>query len=130
MDETDSRHAKHILIVDDDARVRAALARLLRAAGLAVTGASDGEEALARLTEFTPDLVFLDLSMPEIDGFELLRRIRADPRNKTIPVIMLSAMSDAALRQKAIDAGANDLWSKMDVDYATLPQRLMALIGN
>jgi len=106
------------------------LSRLLRATGFAVTDAADGQEALARLAEFTPDLVLLDLVMPDIDGFEVLRRIRSEPRSATIPVIMLSESSDTAVRRQAIDAGANEFWSKIEVDYGSLPQRLMAYMGN
>jgi CheY-like chemotaxis protein len=110
--------------------VRTSLQRLLRASGLSVTPAAGGEEALARLAELTPDLVLLDMSMPQIDGFEVLRRIRADPRTAGVPVIMLTAMPDPAHRERAIRGGANDLWSKIGFDYASLPQRLMAHMGN
>ena len=130
MDEFVSRDAKHVLVVDDDASVRTSLARLLRASRLSVACASGGADALARLAEFTPDLVLLDLSMPQIDGFEVLRRIRADRRTAAVPVIMLSAMLDPALRERAIGGGANDFWSKIGIDYASLPARLMAYTGN
>jgi CheY-like chemotaxis protein len=103
----------------------ASLGRLLRSAGLSVTFASDGEEAMAHLAGSTPDLILLDLSLPHADGFEVLERIRADARNAAIPVIMLSGMSDAALRDRAIEGGASDLLPKLGIDYATLPQRLL-----
>src|SRR5437764_12405657 len=125
MDESISGAGKRILIVDDDASVRGGLSRLLRVSGFIVTCAAGGEAALARLAESTPDLVLLDLSMPQIDGFEVLRRIRADARTADVPVVMLSAMSDAALRDRALEGGANDFLPKIGIDYATLPHRLM-----
>jgi CheY-like chemotaxis protein len=130
MDELAPRGANHVLIVDDDAGVLASLDRLLRAAGLPVTCAAGGAAAISLLAGFTPDLVLLDLSMPRVDGFAVLRHIRADPRTAAVPVILFSAMSDRALRQRAIDAGANDFWSKVGFDYATLPRRLLALMGS
>ena len=130
MDTLATGGARHVLVVDDDARVRAGLSRLLRATGFSVTDAADGQEALARLAEFTPDLVLLDLVMPDIDGFEVLRHIRSEPRSATIPVIMLSASSDPTVRRQAADAGANEFLWKTGVDYGSLPQRLMAYMGN
>src|SRR4051794_11564428 len=123
MDESVARGAKHVLVVDDDAGIRGGLRRLLRAHGFAATRAAGGAEAIARLAEFTPSLILLDLSMPDIDGLEVLRRIRADPRTAAVPVIMLSAMPDPAVRERAIGGGANDCWPKIGIDYATLPQR-------
>ena len=117
--------ARHVLVVDDDRHVRAGLSRLLRSAGFSVTCACDGREAISHLTEATPHLVLLDLVMPDIDGFEVLRHIRSEPRSATIPVIMLSASSDPAVRRQAVDAGANDFWPKIGFDFASLPQRLM-----
>jgi CheY-like chemotaxis protein len=125
MEEPISHATKHILVVDDDARVCASLERLLRSAGLSATCALGGAAALSRLAEFTPDLVLVDLSMPQIDGFEVLRRVRADPRTASVPVIMFSAMSEPALRDRAIGAGANGFWSKVGFDYASLAERLM-----
>jgi CheY-like chemotaxis protein len=118
MDESNPGAGKHILVVDDDASVRGGLSRLLRASGFLVTCAAGGEAALFRLGESTPDLVLLDLSMPQIDGLEVLRRIRADARTADVPVVMLSATSDAAMRDRALNGGANDFLPKIGIDYA------------
>jgi len=126
MHEQVSGAAKHVLIVDDDAGVRKGLEKLLRAAGMLVSCAAGGAEALLRLSQVTPDLVLLDISMPDIDGFEFLRRIRADAPTADLPVVMFSAKVDPALHGRALAAGASDHFVKMLPDLSSLPKRLMA----
>src|SRR5205085_5687143 len=69
-----------VLVVDDDAQYRAVLKEFLCSEGAKVREAGDGRQALAAMSEYLPDLLLLDLLMPEMDGFELLRRMRASPR--------------------------------------------------
>jgi DNA-binding response OmpR family regulator len=80
-----------ILVVDDDPAVSRLVEINLTQVGYQVQIAADGEEALARVAASKPDLVILDVMMPRLDGFEALKRLRADPSSAEIPVIMLTA---------------------------------------
>lgn len=91
---------KHVLIVDDDDDVRSLLADVVEEMGARVELADDGARALSMMLEAPPDLVLLDLMMPVMDGFELLRRMRADPRLDGVPVVVLTAM-DLSLAEAA-----------------------------
>jgi signal transduction histidine kinase/DNA-binding response OmpR family regulator/CHASE3 domain sensor protein len=82
---------KHVLIVDDDPEARRWLARALTAEGWQTSEAGHGRAALARLREHRPDLILLDLLMPEMDGFEFLARLEAEPPNPPVPVIVVTA---------------------------------------
>jgi DNA-binding response OmpR family regulator len=96
----------HILVIEDEARILAFVARALRAEGWAVGVAGDGEEGLARALAHPYDLVVLDLLLPDIDGLELLRRLRE--RKPETPVLILSARSDLATKLRGFDLGADD----------------------
>jgi CheY-like chemotaxis protein len=85
----------HILVVDDADEVRLLASRILEREGYQVTTADSGVSALKALQTLVPDLVLSDIMMPEIDGYRLLERLRADPRLMAIPVIFLSALGDA-----------------------------------
>ncbi|MES2461620.1 MAG: fused response regulator/phosphatase [Armatimonadota bacterium] len=101
-----------VLIVDDDAENRFLLARQLTAQGHANVAVADGESALRVLGEQSFDVVLLDLMMPGIDGFETLRRIKADPALQHLPVLMISAREDAETVVSCIEAGALDYLTK------------------
>jgi DNA-binding response OmpR family regulator len=98
-----------VLVVDDEPMVREVLERYLTAEGFAVGVATDGEEALARFGEHTPDLVLLDLMLPKIDGYEVFSRIR---EQGSTPVIMLTARGDETDRIVGLDLGADDYVTK------------------
>src|ERR1051326_3784098 len=83
--------AQRILVTDDEERVVRLLQIRLEALGYEVVPAHDGEAALQKVAEGKPDLVLLDVMMPKMDGFEVLRRLKADPETAPIPVIMLTA---------------------------------------
>jgi len=107
-----------ILIVDDNPlNVKLLAARLTREY-YAVLTANNGKEALALAQQEPPDLILLDVMMPEMDGYETCRRLRADPRTQHIPVIMVTALSDTEDRIKGLDAGAQDFLSKPIHDVA------------
>ena len=82
--------ARHILVVDDEANIRRLVEIHLRHAGHRVTTACDGNDALAKLRAERPDLILSDVIMPHMDGFELLRRLKADPEMASIPVVLLT----------------------------------------
>ena len=83
---------RHILVVDDEPEIRVLVERALSARGWSVETAPDGEEALARIAARPPAIVLLDAMLPRIHGFEVARRLRADPRTREIPVVMMTAV--------------------------------------
>ena len=97
-----------MLVVDDNADMRDYAARLLRAQGWVVETAADGAAALAAARRDRPDLVLSDVMMPGLDGFGLLRALRADPRTSTTPIILLSARAGEEARVEGLDTGADD----------------------
>ena len=116
MDETnpvnDQRAALHVLIVEDSAIQTEALRRVLSAEGYAVSVAKDGAAGLAKARELTPDLVISDIMMPEMDGFELCRNIKADERLRKIPVILLTSLSEPQEVMKSLICGADNFVTK------------------
>ncbi|MEI7768407.1 MAG: response regulator [Chloroflexales bacterium] len=101
-----------ILVVDDQPYARLALASLLEADGYRLAFAADGFEALDMAARLRPDLLLLDVMMPNMDGFEVCRRLRADPRTADLPLIMVTALDDQHSLLKGIEAGADDFISK------------------
>jgi len=101
-----------VLIVDDDAQVRALCRRILERDGHAVSDASDGLEALQLVPSCSPDVIVMDAMMPNLDGLECTRRLKASPATKEIPVIMLSAATEAESINTGLEAGADEYITK------------------
>jgi twitching motility two-component system response regulator PilH len=97
---------KRILLVEDDRFLRKAAEATLRRHGFTVRTAADGEEALQRMQDETPDLVLLDLIMPKMQGFEVLRLMKQNPATKQIPVVVLSNLGQESDVQQALQGGA------------------------
>jgi adenylate cyclase len=116
-----------ILVADDDADIRSALVRTLQAQGHTLHEAADGQDALERLRAGSFDLVLLDITMPRMDGYEVLRQMRADPRLQSVPVLMVSALDEFAHTARSIEAGAEDFLPK-PVDHVLLRARVNALL--
>ncbi|MFA7269414.1 MAG: response regulator [Sterolibacterium sp.] len=110
---------RHILVVDDDPRNLFVITSALEQHGADVENALSGQKGLDYLRQKGADLVFMDIMMPEMDGYETIRQIRADPDLEHLPVIALTAKALKADREKALAAGANDYLSK-PVDYEVL----------
>jgi two-component system alkaline phosphatase synthesis response regulator PhoP/two-component system response regulator VicR len=98
---------KHILAVDDEPNIRRLLEVNLQRAGYQVTTASDGQDALEKFSRARPDLVLLDVMMPRIDGFEVLRRLKADPGTAGVPILMLTAKAQDADIFNGLRSGAD-----------------------
>lgn len=103
---------KRVLIVDDEAPMRFILSKQLKRAGFEPTTAADGETALTIATAGPFDAVVLDVIMPGMDGFEVCRRLKADPQTASIPVIFLSASCSGEFRRRAFSLGAADFLAK------------------
>jgi DNA-binding response OmpR family regulator len=99
---------KKILIADDNENIRDALTYLLEDEGYSLSMAKDGSDALKKAREFLPDILFLDIMMPEMNGYEVCRVIKNDPRLKKIYVIMLTAKGQVAEQERGKEVGADE----------------------
>ena len=121
--------AKRVLIVDDEANIVAALDDLLRRSGDEVSVAATGEEALRQVEAFSPDLVLLDVMMPQKSGYEVCRRIRERPEWAAVKIVMLSDKGREAEVSKGIALGA-DLYVTKPFSNAELVARIRELLGD
>ena len=104
--------AQTILVVEDESQVRMLLAKLLEKNDYEVSTASDGLEAMKYLEESRPDLMLVDVMMPRLDGFSLVKAIRYNPENRSIPIIFLTAKTDARSMIEGINVGAKFFLTK------------------
>ena len=116
-----------ILVVDDEERNLRLIEALLAPLGHSILFAPDGPTALRCVAGDRPDLVLLDVTMPGMDGFEVARRLKADPQTSVIPIVMVTALKDVADRVKALEAGADDFLNK-PVDKTELRARVKSLL--
>jgi two-component system, cell cycle response regulator DivK len=117
-----------ILLVEDNEMNRDMLSRRLARRGHEVEMAVDGPEGVAKATAGRYDLVLMDMSLPEFDGWEATRRIRAAETGAGVPIIALTAHAMAGDREKALEAGCNDYDTK-PVDLDRLLGKIQALLG-
>lgn len=124
---TGARPDARVLVVDDDADIRRMLQRALAPLGCAVETVDDGRAALAACAAGPrpPDLVLLDLMMPRVDGIDVLRRLRAEARTRTMQVVVLTARTERAALNDAFEAGADDFMHK-PFDLAEVMARVRA----
>jgi CheY-like chemotaxis protein len=118
MDKMD-RGMRKIVIADDDPISRGLMRDVLEPQSYEIFEASNGEEALAMIAETRPDLVLLDIQMPVLDGFEVLRKLRNDVRFHDLPVAFVTALAMASDRERALSIGSNA--------YITKPINVSAL---
>ncbi len=101
-----------LLVVDDEAAIRTVLRLTLVRAGYDVTEAENGEDALSKVREEKPDLLLLDVMMPGMDGFAVCEQLRTDPETADLPIIMLSARTDAHSKRESKRVGATKYLTK------------------
>lgn len=120
------RRAQNILVVDDEMNIIRVMRHILEAEGYTVLEAQSGEEALRRARVDRPDLILLDVLLPDIDGFEVLERLRSDPALSDIPVVILSILE---AKEESFRLGAQDYCTK-PIDRARLLETVQGLLGD
>lgn len=117
-------HPPQFLIVEDDAVLLRALYLLFQQRGYAIASATDGETALAMAQRIMPDCILLDLILPKVSGFDVLQRMRADPRFTRIPIIVLSNLGDQPGIDRAMALGATAYFVKAKTDLSALAREV------
>jgi CheY-like chemotaxis protein len=117
-----------VYVEDNDDNVFMLQTRLELAEGYQVLVAANGSEGLALVARERPDLVLMDLNLPDIDGWEVTRRLKADPGTADIPVIALTAHAMSGDREKALAAGCDE-FDTMPVDFDRLLQKMKTLLN-
>ena len=115
---------KILLVVEDEEVLLRAMYISLHNEGYTVATATDGDTALSMVERIKPNLILLDLIMPKVDGFDFLRRIKAIPALKDIPIIVLSNLGDETDISKAKALGAVDYFVKANTDLASLAKKI------
>jgi CheY-like chemotaxis protein len=118
---------KRILIVEDNDLNRDVLSRRLMSRGYDVVQAADGHECLALAGRRQPDLILMDLGMPEVDGWECTRRLKSDPATSAIPIIALTAHAMRGDREKALAAGCDEFDTK-PINFGDLLKKMEHLL--
>ena len=120
---------KEILIVEDDGKLSKMLSFLFAAKGFDARIANSGREALEILGSWKPDIMLLDLMMPEMNGFEVCEKLKADDRLKDIPVIVLSALTEDKHKKRVLELGAVDYFCKPFTSTALVSRVVEVLAG-
>jgi CheY-like chemotaxis protein len=110
-----------ILLVEDNEMNRDMLSRRLARRGFAVAVAADGQSGLRMALDAVPDLILMDVTLPDVDGLEITRRLKSDERTKRVPIIVLTARAMASDREEAFAAGSDD--------YDVKPVEMDRLVG-
>ncbi len=113
--------SKQILIVDDTETVLLFEKTMLRGSGIELRTAKNGNKALEEVAKERPDLILLDIMMPELDGIQVCERLKADPDTKDIPIVMVTTKGEPEMVEKAFKAGCDD--------YITKPLDKMELLS-
>jgi len=119
---------KTILVVEDQLELRAIHTLYLQRHGYHVLAAENGAQALSAVEEFSPDLILMDYLLPEVDGLKATAQLKADPKTRDIPVVLLTSLSYGAVGQRARAAGCDGILSK-PVDPGRVLQEVQRRIG-
>lgn len=119
---------KRVLVVDDEPNIVLSLEFLMKKAGFEVEVARNGQEALEAIARRPPDVLLLDVMMPEMDGFEVCERLRADPRGRATKVVMLTARGRDSERQRGLALGA-DAYVTKPFSTRELVERVKAMLA-
>jgi len=115
-----------VLVVDDEFSICELLSMALRYEGWDVKSAGDGQTAVRTARDFRPDAVVLDMMLPDIDGLEVLRRLRQNPQTRRLPVVMLTSSVEETDRLASYDLGANS-YVRKPVDFIEFSQAIQQL---
>lgn len=124
---TEETKNQRILIVDDEETNLKLIIAMLKRYGYIFETAADGAEALVKTKSYKPDLILLDIIMPEMDGYETCKRLKENPETRHIPVVMVTVLADREAKIKGLEAGANDFLTK-PVDTSELTIRTKNLL--
>ncbi len=116
-----------ILIVEDNEENRDALSRRLQRRGFAIVTAADGQAGLAAAQAEKPDLILMDMNMPDLDGWEATRQLKAIESTRDVPVIALTAHAMAGDRERALEVGCTDYHTK-PVDFPKLLSQIETIL--
>lgn len=119
-----------ILIVEDDKFLRDLISRKLKGSGYDIVEAIDGEEGVTKAGEEMPDLILLDLILPGMDGFEVLEKIKEDPKTSQIPVIILSNLGQREDIERGLRLGAEDFLVKAHFTPAEIIEKIKKVLGS
>lgn len=101
-----------LLIVDDNAQNLELLVAYLESLGCRLVTAVDGLDALAKVEQYNPDLILLDIMMPKMSGFEVCKKLKSDPATRSIPIIMVTALNELGDVERGVESGTDDFLSK------------------
>jgi|SRR3954454_23499115 DNA-binding response OmpR family regulator len=116
-----------VLIADDNSQNADLLGEYLEGSEFQVAVAADGEETLAQVRSFKPDVLLLDIMMPKLSGFEVCKRLKADPATRQLPVLMITALDQPSDIERAVEAGTDDFLTK-PIHQRELVSRVRALV--
>lgn len=117
-----------ILVVDDEEHILMILKDSLEFSGFTIVTATNGEEALEAVAKENPELLVLDIGMPKLDGWEVCRRLKGDPKTKALPIIILTAYAQTSDQRKGLELGADRFITK-PCDLTYLVEEINALLA-
>jgi len=121
------QNSYNVLLVDDDKMIRVVGEKTLQKHFLSVTVAECGKDALLKLADKKYDLILLDVLMPDINGFDLCKKIRDEPENIYLPIVMMTGLDDSESLQLSYNAGATDFITK-PINWLLLSHRLLYIL--
>lgn len=120
--------ASKILVIEDEESILKMLESVLKEAGFEVATATNGKVGLEKVSEFKPDLIFLDILMPVMNGFEVLKNLKVDDHGQNIPVIVLSNLGEESYERKAKALGADDFLVKTGVHLSDILDKVKKVL--